>query len=323
MGGILNRTASRRKFLAGAAATAGAAVTLGVAGCDPTLIRRITEIKASGTPHHRMWVWEFTFDGPPWQIASDLAANGMGIVLKTHDGVDWMSTWDHTPDAVTGPGQVRTLANYFEDAGVPFHTWCVPTGVDPAREARMAADVLAAGARTLTLDLEAGAGFWRGSADDARRLGDELRRIAPFAPIDLSIDPRPWRMVLAPLNEFVAFTDAIAPQLYWQSFASQANIDGYRYVGLPPPPEGITPEFLLDVTARVLAPYDRPILPMGQGAAGAGDWSRFIQHGRAIGMGTAAVWRYGVMPGETLSYLGANRAVGHPQPPAAAAGAQP
>src|SRR5574338_1548108 len=112
----------------------------------------------------------------------------------------------------------------FESRGVPFHAWCVVKGIDPVAEAQMAADVLAAGARSLTLDLEGGAGFWLGSAADAARYGAELRARTPYGRVDISIDPRPWRINLVPMPQFVDMCDGISPQCYWDTFNSSWNI---------------------------------------------------------------------------------------------------
>jgi len=311
---ILARRMTRKTFLKASAVTMGAAaVTLG-AQCDPAIIRRIHQAKTAPAPHHRVWVWQFATDGSPEQIAANLAANGLGIVLKTHDGVDWMSRYDRSPQAVSGPAQVERLARMFEDHGVRFHAWNVIKGIDPPREAQMVADVLNAGARSVVLDLEAGAGFWVGTPDAARWFGDELRRRTPFGRVDISIDPRPWRINLVPMPEFVAATDGIWPQLYWDTFNSAGNFDGYRRAGFPT--STMSPEFLLNTTSVLLQDYDREVIPVGQGAAvDPGTWPRFVRRASELGMGTVSVWRYGVTRYDTLVYLGDNPAGVAPQPP--------
>jgi len=316
--GILGRQLTRRRFIAGtAAATLGtAAITMMGAECDPAIVRRVVQSKNAGPPHHTVWVWQFSIDGAPQQIAANLAANGLGVLMKTHDGIDWMSTYDPHPMAVNGPGQVRALADLFENRGVPFHAWCVVKGIDPVREAQMAADVLANGARSLTLDLEGGSGFWTGSAADAAAYGNELRARNAFARVDISIDPRPWRINLVPMAEFVQFTDGISPQLYWDTFNSTSNKNGYAAAGYPPGPAGMTPEFLCDATIQVLSNYDRYIIPAGQGAcADPATFPRFVRRAWTDGMGAVSVWRYGVTRYETLAYLGQNPAGIAPQPP--------
>lgn len=323
-GSILELAMDRRRFLTTAAVTAGAAaVTLANTQCDTALIRRIQQDKTATPPIHRAWVWQFSADGKPDTIAAQLAANGCAVMMKTHDGLEWMSTYDHAPNAISGPGQVQTIAGIFERRGVPFHAWSVIKGIDPVREAQMAADVLAAGARSLTLDLEGSSGFWVGNADAALRFGDELRRLTPFGRVDISIDARPWRVNLVPMSEFVTFTDAIAPQLYWDTFDTGSNIEGYRGAGYPPP-VGMSPEFLLEATAAILAPYKRPVLPVGQGAAAdPATWPRFAHRAWELNMEPISVWRYGVTPAGTLQYIGANPPGQEPKAPPATPTASP
>ena len=107
---ILAQAITRRRFLVGSAATVGAAaVTMGVQ-CDSSLIRRLQQARLAGAPHHMAWTWQFQNDGAPSQIAATLAPNQLAVAVKTHDGVDWMSTWDHSPFAITGTGQVGATA---------------------------------------------------------------------------------------------------------------------------------------------------------------------------------------------------------------------
>lgn len=312
---ILTRRFTRRGFLAGTAVATlgGAAITVMGAECTPAIIRRVVQAKTAGPPHHRAWVWQFSIDGDPQQIAANLGANGIGIMLKTHDGLDWMSTFDAHPSAVTGPAQVATLARMYESHGVPFHAWCVVKGIDPVAEANMAADVLAAGARSLTLDLEGGAGFWVGSADAAAKYGAQLRARSPYGRVDISIDPRPWRINLVPMPQFIDMCDGISPQCYWDTFNSQSNIDLYRANGYAST-AGMTPEFLMNATADILAGYDRYVVPAGQGASTTTMFSRFVRAAWNNGMGTVSCWRYGVTPYDTLAYLGQNHAGLAPQP---------
>lgn len=316
-GSILETSVNRRKFITASAVTVGAAtVSFGLGPCDPAFIRRVQQAKNPETPHHRIWVWQFSADASLEGIASALSGKGLGVVLKTHDGTDWMSTYDHAPDAIDGPDRFRRVAGFFEDRGIPCHAWCVVKGIDPVREAQMAGDVLAAGARSLVLDLEGSSGFWLGTVDDAIHYGQELRRISPYGRVDISIDPRPWRINLVPMNEFVAFTDGIWPQLYWDTFATSGNTDGYNASGHPVPASGITPEFLLEVTNALLLPYEREIIPVGQGAAGdPATWPRFAHRAWDLQTPVISDWRLGVTPAQTLQYLAANPPGPEPQAP--------
>ena len=153
--------------------------------------------------------------------------------MKTHDGLEWMSKYDKSKYAVSGPAQVATLAKYFEDAGVPFHAWAVVKNEDKMLEARMAADVLKAGARSLIIDLEPGNSFWVGPGSDALAYGKELKRLAPGSKISLSIDARPWMMTKLPIKEFASFSDEILPQSYWRTFNTSGQLREVRPGRLP------------------------------------------------------------------------------------------
>ncbi len=304
----LDQSVSRRRFLAGAGASlAGAALTLANTECDPAIVRRIEQSRANAAPRHAVWVWQFSIDGAAEEIARNLAANNLAVVVKTHDGTEWMAKYDPMPGAISGPAQVATVAGIFENYGVPFHAWCVVKGTDPIREAGMAADVLAAGARSLTLDVESYDDFWVGTKDDAVTFGAELRRLDPRGRVDLSIDPRPWRIVHIPMREFVDVTDGIRPQLYWDVFNTPDTANAYAYMGFPPGPDGITPEFVLDTAHDLLVPYGRWLVPIAQSVAADSDaWPRFLHKAWELQMGEVDFWRYGVADARTLAYLGQN-----------------
>ncbi len=301
---ILRSPASRRAFLGGAA---GLAATAAIASwfTRPAEPAAAAPLPQTPRPDHRVWVWQFSDDGPPSNIANLLARTGLSVMMKTHDGLEWMARYDQHPFAIDGPPQVARIVEIFESRGVPFHAWCVVKGVDPQREAEMAANVLAAGARSLTIDLEDGKGFWLGSPDDALAYGSALRAFAPGARIDVSIDPRPWRYGRVPLREFLEFSDRIAPQCYWDDFNSEANVYGYAAFGHHPGDTGITPEFLVDTTLQLLAPYNRHLSLAGQGGCEDPEaFPRFVRRVTDYGIDSVSAWRFGVTRPETLAYLG-------------------
>jgi LysM repeat protein len=259
---------------------------------------------ATSGNHHLVWVWQFSTDGAPNLVAARLRESDLGIVLKTHDGVTWMSEYDTSPYAVSGPQQVQVLVKYFEDAGVPFHAWCVLHGSDPLKEAQMAAAVALSGARSVVLDIEPHSGFWQGSSSDAKKFGDELRRLAPDAYVVASIDPRPWMINQTPLTQFGSFVNAIWPQQYWRSFDTQPNYEKYAQNGYAVPQGGVTPEFLLDVSSKMLPAFGLPIVHVGQGdTKNTDEWTRFVNSAYASGSDYVSVWRYGVTPDPVLSVL--------------------
>jgi hypothetical protein len=293
---------SRRRFLAAGVAAAGA-LALGNAGCDPAIMRRLRQA-TTRVPQHAVWIWQFSIDGPAQEIAGTLAAYGLSAIVKTHDGVEWMAKYDPVDGAIAGPAELETIAATFENAGVPFHAWCVVKGTDIAREVEMASQVLDAGARSLVLDVEEGESFWQGTADDARRFGYELRLRHEFARIDITIDPRPWKMLALPIPEFAEFADGIRPQLYWDLFGGYDHANAYQLFGFTPPAEGVTPDFMLQTAKEFLAPFDRWILPVGPGSVDDPDaWGTFLRHCNELQMPEASVWRYGTVSGRVLGTL--------------------
>lgn len=317
-------TITRRQLLSGlgGAAAAGALIVPGsaVGGMANALggagaAGRRQPAFASSEPHHLAWVWQFRHDGDPAFIRDTLAANGLGIAVKTHDGADWMSRYDPTPNAISGPARVEAFANFFENSGVPFHAWAVVTGTDAAREASMASDVLNAGARSLFLDLEPHKGFWVGTPETAARYGEALRQLQPSARLSTSLDARPWTIDRIPLTEFATFTDEISPQAYWHTFSSAENVLRYLASGDAVGPAGVTPGFVISAAVRRLGAYGLPIHPIGDGTVGAtSGWGEFIDSSYGAHAESVSVWRFGVaepgiwqllkeMPPRALSYV--------------------
>jgi LysM repeat protein len=282
----------------------GGAVAMGLGG-GALLSARPTPARASVEGnHHLVWVWQFSTDAEPNDIAQRLLKNNMGVLLKTHDGVEWMSEYDTSKYAVSGYPQVQVLAQYFEGAGVPFHAWCVLHGADPIQEARLAAAVLLSGARSIFLDVEPHGGFWNGTAADATAFGQELRRLVPDGEVVLSIDARPWLKNEIPLQAFMPFINAIAPQHYWKTFDTPANYEKYAAAGHQVPMGGITPEFLLATTLALYGDLGIPLHHTGQGATDdPNEWNRFADAAYALGADFLSVWRYGVTKDPVLAVL--------------------
>ncbi|MBX7111526.1 MAG: LysM peptidoglycan-binding domain-containing protein [Dehalococcoidia bacterium] len=298
---LRERRLTRREVLAGLGGAGAAAALIG-----PGAVRAVagalrpggggrTASSVGSDPHHLGWVWQFRHDGEPAFVRDTLASYGLGVALKTHDGTDWMSRYDPTSNAVASAARVEAFAHFFENGGVPFHAWAVVTGSDPEREARMASDVLDAGARSLFLDLEPHKGFWAGSPEAAQRFGEALRRLQPSARVVTSVDARPWTIDRIPMSEFAAFSDAIAPQAYWSTFASPDNMVRYLASGEVVGPAGITPAFVIAAAVRRLASYGLPVHPIGDGTATASNgWREFVDASYGAAAESISVWRFGV-----------------------------
>jgi len=300
---LLRRRVTRRQLL-GMGAALAAAAGLGFTCTPPPPWPPVPQRGRADGPQNLSWVWQFSSDGPPEQIASVLAQYDLGILLKTHDGTDWMSRYDASLYAVHDPDQVAALASYYEMYGVPFHAWCVVKGLEPQREAEMCAQVIAAGARSVTVDLEPHAGFWEGTPQAALAFGREFRKRQPNATLYVSLDPRPWVISRVPLTEFASFTQGFVPQIYWETFNSSDNARRFESSGFPPGTEGITPEFLLNVSRSLLGRYGHPIQPAAQGASrDKTAWTRFLSAASKAGISVVSVWRYGVTGGDVWRSL--------------------
>lgn len=300
---------SRRRVLAGLGGAAAAALlapqTL-LASAIPTTEQasRPRNIVTQASPRHLAWVWQFARDGDPYEIRDTLAAHGMGIAVKTHDGSRWMGTYDRTPTSVRSARTVEALAKFFEQGGVPFHAWAVVKGRQPEREARLASQVLDAGARTLFLDLESYDGFWEGTRRDAWIFGEALRRKHPGARISTTIDARPWEFPRIPLDEFAAFSDELAPQVYWSSFTSDENVKRYRQTGDIIGKKRVTPTLVVEAAVKRLSAYQLPIHPIGDGTVTSSTrWREFLRVSYASNAQSVSVWRYGVMNARVFKLL--------------------
>jgi hypothetical protein len=308
------RRMSRRAFLGMGAGLIGAAILL---KNDPSCAAPLATATAAAEPavKHNMWVWRFDIDGAPDGVLENLRRSGLGVVLKTNDGPDWMSRYDDSPTAITGPQKVREMADYFENAGVPFHAWCVVHGLDPIGEARICSDVLNSGARSMVFDLEPsdGSNYWQGPREAALVLGQELRRLQPNARLAVAPDARPWQIDAVPTAEFTTFVNEIQPQSYWRTFEGPTNRRRIAELGHPVGPEGMTPELILDVTVDKLRQFGLPIRPLGQGAANGAEWDRFVRHAYSLQIDSVGVWRYGTTDREVWPTL---ERLPPPQPPA-------
>lgn len=300
---------SRRQALAGMGALAGAALLSPRGLLDQPAseaspwVKQPLHARVGTAPRHLVWVWQFRHDGHPLEVRDRLAAHGLGVVLKTHDGSEWMSRYDRTEFSVSGPQSVADWAQFFEEGGVPFHAWALVKGRRAEVEAQMASDVLSAGARSLFLDLEAHPGFWEGTDVSAGIYGEQLRRMQPNARLSTSIDPRPWEIDRIPLQIFADFTDEISPQAYWGFFNNEANARRYRAAGSSIPSSGIGPDFVVSTMMERLREFGRPVHPIGDGTAREG-WAEFIDASYShAGADSVSLWRYGVATDQMLATL--------------------
>src|SRR5690606_28462169 len=99
------------------------------------------------------------------------------------------------------------------------------------------------------LEPKSGNLYWQGTAVDALRFGEELRRLVPNAWVVVAPDSRPWQAGHVPMAEFMSFSNAVAPQAYWETFQGPSNIRQFAQHGYAVGPEGVTPELVIQASA--------------------------------------------------------------------------
>ena len=57
-------------------------------------------------------IWQLDLDYPE-STPSDASLPIHTVYIKTHDGTDWMSTYDDHPLAVAGPATIQSLINIY------------------------------------------------------------------------------------------------------------------------------------------------------------------------------------------------------------------
>jgi hypothetical protein len=103
-------------------------------------------------------IWQFGRDYPGAE-ANDLNLPIKTVYIKTHDGTDWMSTYDSHPKAVSGPDALRNLVRDYSYLGIDVVAWFVPYGTDVEGQLQRAREVIDAGVKGLVADVEPYSGF--------------------------------------------------------------------------------------------------------------------------------------------------------------------
>jgi hypothetical protein len=89
-------------------------------------------------------IWQLDQDYPG-NIGGDAGLSVSTVYIKTHDGSDWMSTYDSNPRAVSGPASIRELIDIYATEGIEVAAWFVPYGTDYDAQVQMAVQVIDSG----------------------------------------------------------------------------------------------------------------------------------------------------------------------------------
>lgn len=207
------------------------------------------------------------------------APNVSQIWVKITNGTSWMSEYDSSELAISGASSVDQWVSACQSAGLEFHAWCVPKGLNVSQEAAIIVEACArAGVQSLILDIEPYADYWQGGAEAVRPFMLELRRgLGTRFHIGMSVDPRPQHYHTVFPSEWSPFVDSIHPQTYWKTFRT-------------------TPEASLASVWTVWGGFNKPIIPVLQGDALASEQTEaHTLSTQAHGAKGLSWWRYGVI----------------------------
>lgn len=167
------------------------------------------------------FIWQLNKDYPEGS-PSDTSLPITRVLVKTHDGTDWMSTYDNHPNAISGPAALKTLKNSYNAQGIEVAAWFVPKTTDVATQLAMAKAVIDAGVTTLYADVEPFAGFCLPNCEYlADTFWKQLREQRPNATLGVIYDPREWWLDAEAAPKWLKYADVALPMCYWESYYGQ------------------------------------------------------------------------------------------------------
>ena len=230
-------------------------------------------------------VWQFGQDYPGVEGDDTLLPVGT-VHVKTHDGTDWMSTYDGNSKAVTGPASLRRLIADYNAKGIEVVAWFVPKGVDIEDQVRMAEDVLDTGVKALYADVEPFDGFCYGDCNYlAEQFWWRLRSERPEATLGVIYDPREWTWQDSGTWKWLATANAALPMCYWEVYTDQ---------GIWADPNGCVSQARADLSW--LAPgRSLEYIPMLEGDTSGDKFLAAMDAARSAGSSRVSIWRRGVV----------------------------
>ena len=230
-------------------------------------------------------VWQFGQDYPGAEGDDTLLPVGT-VHIKTHDGTDWMSTYDGNARAVTGPASLRQLIADYHAKGIEVVAWFVPKGQDVEQQVAMAEAVLDTGVKALYADVEPFDGFCYWDCNNlAEQFWWRLRAERPEATLGVIYDPREWTWQDAGTWKWLASANAALPMCYWELYVDQ---------GIWADPGGCVSQAHADLSW--LAP-GRPLeyIPMLEGDTSGEKFLAAMDAARSAGSSRVTIWRRGVV----------------------------
>jgi len=228
-----------------------------------------------------MWIYEP--DKTEGGNAAAIVAKAKAVGL-THIYVRTGSSWN---GFYAGPF-LDSILPAAHEAGLKVYGWDFPRLIDwqdDVHRAKAAIDHRAPGRHRLdgfTADIETQSEGTHISADAASQYGRALRDAVGASYPLIATVPRPSSQINYPYAEVVAAFDAIAPMVYWLNRQPDSDVAG---------------------ALRDLAPYGKPVFPVGQAYNGASEGGRagvpppeellrFMRVGQAGGAKGVSFWSW-------------------------------
>ncbi len=252
----------------------------------------IDAIGALPSPHQptpydgKVAIWHWKGAAVPENTAVELldtikrnAPNVNQIWVKITNGVNWMGNYDSSDMAINGAASIDQWVAACQAADMEFHAWTVPLGLNVEAEAAIIVEACKRpGVQSLILDIEPYDDYWQGGASAVRPFMLALRRgLGTRFHIGLSVDPRPQHYHTIFPQEWSPFVDSVHPQSYWDIFRK-------------------TPEETLASVWRVWGGFDKPVIPVLEGAATAQEQTEAHTLATQVhGAKGVSWWRHGVI----------------------------
>ena len=238
-------------------------------------------------------IWHLSVDYPD-TLPGDIELPISTIYIKTHDGADWMSTYDSHPNAISGPASIRHLIDIYGGQGIEVAAWFVPKGTDYDAQVVRALQVIDSGVTALYADLEPFAGFcYLQCGELAEHFWKPLREKRPNAHLGVIYDPRTWWWQQSATAAWLSVADSALPMCYWESYAGQGQWGDAA---------GCVVQAHADLS--VLAPgRELDYLPMLQGNSTASRFEEALDAAAGLGSERVSVWRRGVVNTEVWELI--------------------
>lgn len=255
-------------------------------------IEFIQAIGATPSPHKAtpydgkvaVWHWKGTTvsQNTATEVLNNIKQNAPSvnqIWVKVTSGSDWMGRYDSSAMAIDGTSSIDQWVIACQAAGMEFHAWCVPHGLNVEAEAAIIVEACTRpGVESLILDIEPYDDYWQGGSSAVRPFMLALRRgLGTRFHIGLSVDPRQQHYHTVFPNEWSPFVDSVHPQTYWNTFRT-------------------TLEAALSTAWTVWGGFDKPIIPVLEGTAVATEQTEAHTLATQVhGAKGISWWRHGVI----------------------------